>query len=658
QALRADEWQYIDPVETSERAKFASRDSTFWRTDLMRSVGVNEAQARTRIGRIGSRDYDLTRWSADARADWRITPDLTAVFSAGTSTSNGIELTGLGAGQAQDWRYSYYQARASWNRAFGQVYVNTSDAGDTYLLRNGAPITDKSKLFVAQLQHGLSFGDRQSFTYGADYLYTLPVTEGTINGIYEDDDEVRELGGYIQSETALNSMFDLVLAGRLDTHSALPDPIFSPRAALVFKPAQDQVFRATFNRAFSTPSSLTQFLDLGTAIPDVGGARLGYSLRVQGTGSEGFQFRQPNGGYQIRSPFTPAALGGPAALLPAEQARLFWPAAIQVVAAQSAARGQPLPAQMIAFLSTLNTTPVQLSYFYPASTKKQGGRLSALDVEGVDRIRESTSTTFELGYKGLLGGRILLAADAWYSKREGLVTPLTITTPFVGFEQASATALLIPALTNFFRAAGMPQAQAQALAQQQGAALGAGVSQVPAAVLSSADVNANGAQLLVTYFNVDDDVDLYGTDLSATALLGRDWSMEVATSLVNKDVFTTRLGNRITLNAPKRKGSVALNYRNEGVGFNAEGRLRYNAAYPVDSGVYKATACLGDTTSDVEPCIEDFTLMDLTLGYRLPGRTGTTIQLSVQNLLDENYRSFPGSPTIGRLALLRLRYEH
>jgi len=33
------------------------------------------------------------------------------------------------------------------------------------------------------------------------------------------------------------------------------------------------------------------------------------------------------------------------------------------------------------------------------------------------------------------------------------------------------------------------------------------------------------------------------------------------------------------------------------------------------------------------------------------------VQLSVQNLLDEEYRSYPGMPEIGRLAMLRLRYE-
>jgi outer membrane receptor for ferrienterochelin and colicins len=657
QILRADEWQYRDPVEQSEAAKFASSDSAFWRADLMRSVGVSATDAGTRISRIGNRDFNVSRWGADARADWQPRPDLTAIVSGGTTNSNGIELTGLGAGQTKNWRYSYLQARTSWKRAFAQAYVNMSDAGDTYLLRNGAPIVDKSKLFVAQLQHGVTLAQREILTYGADFLYTVPVTNGTINGIYEDRDETREVGAYLQSETALGPKFDLVLAGRVDSHSQLPKAIFSPRAALVFKPAPDQVFRLTFNRAFSTPSSLNQFLDLGTPLPDAGGARLGYSLRVQGTGSDGFQFRQPDGSYLIRSPFTPAALGGPAQLLPATQARLFWPAAVQVVAAQSAAAGTPLPAQLVAFLAGLNTAPVQLTYFYPASTKQQGGLLSSLAVEGVQPIRESTSNTFEAGYKGLLGTKILLAADVWYSKHQNLVTPLTITTPFVGFDRTTTEALLLPALTQFFQAAGLPLAQAQAQAQARAPLLAGGIAQVPAAALSSPDVNANGAQLLVTYFNVDDDLDLYGTDLSATALLGRDLSLQVGTSLVSQDVFTTRRGDRVTLNAPKRKATVSLDYRNEGAGLNAEGRVRYNAAYPVDSGVYKGTACLGDATSDVEPCVSSYTLLDLTLGYKLPGRSGTTIQLSVDNILNEAYRSFPGSPSIGRLALLRLKYQ-
>ncbi|HEX2185475.1 MAG TPA: TonB-dependent receptor, partial [Chloroflexota bacterium] len=451
QYLRAEEWEYTDPAEVAERNRFrcalqnpgapctpqevaAARLS---RTDLARAVGIDSAAAQARIERIGLRDNDVERWGVEGRADWRITPDLTAVFQAGATTSlNGIELTGLGASQVRDWRYSYVQARAAWNRLFAQVYLNRSDAGDTYLLRNGAPIVDRSRVAVGQIQHGLDlFGGRQRFTYGADYTWTVPVTEGTINGLYEDDDETTEFGAYLQSETAISPRLDLVLAGRVDEHSALPDPVFSPRAAVVFKPREGHALRVSYNRAFTTPSSLNQFLDLGSALP--GGdprtellRQLGYSLRIQGTGDEGFTFLQSGGGYLVRSPFTPGALGGPGTLLPANAATLF-PLAVGVLAQSAAASGAPLPPSLVAYLSGLHPTEAQVGLNFLNVANGDAGPLSSLALDELPPIRESISNTLEAGYKGILANTVLFAADVWWSRREDLVTPLTIQTPLV-----------------------------------------------------------------------------------------------------------------------------------------------------------------------------------------------------------------------------------
>src|SRR5690606_16301650 len=119
--------------------------------------------------------------------------------------------------------------RFDWNRLFAQIYLNQSDAGDTFLLRTGQPIVDESTLLVGQIRHGFQPAGWQTLTYGVDFFRTTPRTRGTINGMYEDDDETTEVGAYLQSESALHPKFDLVLAGRVDDHSALPDPIFSPR---------------------------------------------------------------------------------------------------------------------------------------------------------------------------------------------------------------------------------------------------------------------------------------------------------------------------------------------------------------------------------------------------------------------------------------------
>ncbi len=652
QYLRADEWGFTDATEVAEQARFAA-NRELWRADMMRAVGIDAAEADRRIDRIGARNNDIERWSVDARADWAISDDATAYFSVGRSNAaSQIELTGLGAGQVEDWSYTYYQTRFEQGRFFGQFYLNQSNAGSTFLLRNGAPIVDRSRLYVAQLRHGRELGTRNTLLYGLDFVYTDPETEGTINGIYEDEDQTREIGGYLQNRFNVTPELDLVMAGRVDFHTGLPDPVFSPRLGLVYNPAEGQTFRAAFNRAFSTPSSLNQFLDLGTAIPNAQLAQLGYSVRVQGTGTEGFRFRQ-GGAYQMRSPFTPAQAGGPAQLLPAE-AVAFWAAAAQVVG-QSAG----LPAPVVAYIQGLQPTPADIpSAYLDINRPQQPGqplpRLSELDLQDVDPIRESLQSTFEVGYRGVLSDRAALQADVWYSRRSQLVTPLTVRTPLITMSGPELGAYLVPRLVPVLMAGGMSAAEAEATAT----AIATGMAGVPVGVISSADIAANGAQLLSTYTNVDDDFNVWGVDLSGEVFLDDYISLRGSVGFVNDDHFETSRGEIVTLNAPKRKASFAVAYRNRDMGFSSEVRARYAEGFPASSGVYEGLECLGDRAPAITlPCVSSSRLLDLNLSYRLPGMSGATAQLAVTNLLDREFQSFPGTPDVGRMAILRLRYE-
>jgi len=647
QYFRAEEWDYVDPTEVAEAEKFQSNPD-FWRADMMRAVGISEAEASRRIARIGARDPQLERWSGEARADWAISDDATAFFSVGRSNAaSQVEMTGLGAAQVEDWSYTYYQARFERDRLFAQLYLNQSDAGETYLLRNGAPIVDRSKLWVGQLRHGRELGTRNSLVYGVDFVFTDPETEGTINGIYEDEDQTTEIGAYLQNRTSLTPELDLVFAGRIDNHSALPDPVFSPRAALVYNPVDGQTFRASYNRAFSTPSSLNQFLDLGTAIPNATLAQLGYSVRVQGTGTDGFRFRQSDGSYLMRSPFTPAGAGGPETLLPG-QAVAFWAAAAQVVGAQA-----QLPAQVVAYIQSLQPTPADIGSSFLNVATGQVGSLAQLDLPDVAPIRESLQSTFEVGYRGVLADRFSVQGDVWYSRRSQLVTPLTVRTPLILMNGEQLGAYLVPRLVPVLMGGGMSQEQAQATAVQ----IATGMASVPVGVISSADVNANGAQLLSTYTNVDDDFNLWGVDLGGTFLVDDNWTLRASAALVNADFFTTSREEIVTLNAPKRKASASVGYRSEALGLNTELRGRYAEGFPASSGVYEGTACLPNAPETALPCVESVTLLDLTVGYRLPNLPGTMLQLSVTNLTDNAFQSFPGTPQVGRMALLRLRYE-
>ncbi|CAN5869024.1 hypothetical protein BH23GEM7_BH23GEM7_27910 [soil metagenome] len=654
QYLQGDEWEATDQAELQARNNALANPELF-RANL-RAQGITDVEIDRRLERIGVRDFALQRWGFEARADWRVTPSLTTVFQGGRSmTMSGVELTGLGAAQIQDWSYDFFQMRATTGRLFGQVYVNTSNAGETFTLRDAEPVVDESVFLVAQLQHALSLGTRQNFTYGIDFLRTVPRTRRTIHGIHEDDDIINEVGAYIQSETSLSPQFDLVLAGRVDDHNWIEEPVFSPRAALVYKPTANQSIRATYNRAFSTPGSVNLFLDKGAGrAPGVLGA-LGYGLHAQGTYTSGFTFRQPDGSYLMRSPFNPAATGGPMRLIPVNAAP-FYPAAVFAATATVPAPLQPAVRQLLLSIAPQVQASVGTSVFNPLNPTAPPVPLAAANIADIPGIRESNTNTYEVGYKGILARRLLLAADAWYSQKDNFISPLTVSTPLIVMDPTQLAPLLgqlAPTLVGMFMQAGLPLEQAQAQAQT----LLTGVASVPVGVIASEQVASEGPALLVTYRNFGN-VDLYGLDLSATALVTDQFTLTVGASFVNEDHFQTE-GEVIALNAPKRKGTLALGYRNDGLGFTGEARVRYNAQFPVNSGVYVGLRCIDPSlVSDLgSECVQSYTLMDLNLGYRLPQVPGTSIQLMIQNLLDEPYQSFVGVPQIGRLALLRLKYE-
>jgi iron complex outermembrane receptor protein len=179
--------------------------------------------------------------------------------------------------------------------------------------------------------------------------------------------------------------------------------------------------------------------------------------------------------------------------------------------------------------------------------------------------------------------------------------------------------------------------------------------------VSSEDVAAQGADLLATYVNFGE-LDLWGADLSAQLLFGaeREWSVAVTASIVSDHNFCLVDADEcpdeqlVALNAPKQKGSASLSYRGVSNGLSGELRARHTGEFPVNSADFVGLQCIG---AGGEECVESFTLLDLTLGMQLRNVPGASVQLAITNLFDSDYRSFVGVPRVGRLALLRLRYQ-
>ena len=691
QYYAGNDWEYEDPVEV--KAREANPD-------------------------LAARDFGIERQSAELRLDYRSGEDLSAVVSAGYNRGDQIELTGLGAGQAIDWAYTYVQARFLYRSLFAQWYRNWSDAGDTFLLRDGDPIVDKSNLNVFQLQHAYALGGRQRFTYGIDALLTRPDTEGTINGRNEEEDSIDEYGAYLQSETALGEQLDLVLALRYDQHNRLDDGLLSPRAGLVFKPLRTQTLRLTYNRAFDTPSTSNLYLErLGQSDPFGIGRNfqpvLGFSpaidIRAQGTYREGFDggftFRHGNGRPMYRTPFQPLIAGqlGNLGLSPGDPGYsiqedgyiamddpvatgVMWGVARQAVLAGFVSQLQLLAPGLIeqqlvalgmeaddAKAAAQDQTEVVLAAVPGLVPEQLPGLANAMltlnlgtgsfdpaaGVFDVPRTRPTITQTVELGYKGIVGDRLVVAADVYRSDTENFVGPLKVETPNVFLDPGSLAAALGPAFTASL---GDPDnaevAQVLAALDQvsipgviEGNSNGSAVDELTTLFVSGAASIPFGtvspeqaydpSAVLMTYRNFGS-ITLYGLDLSAVYYLNEQWSISGNYSFVNDVLFENLDGIAdISLNAPKQKFKLSSSYRMPDLNLRVGAGVRYNGSFRQDSGVF---------IGDVDP----YTVVDLNAVYGLPFGENLSLVLNVDNVLNSRYRSWAGAPEIGRLAYLQL----
>ncbi|MFQ5746840.1 MAG: TonB-dependent receptor domain-containing protein [Gemmatimonadota bacterium] len=583
------------------------------------------------------RDTDLERWTLDGRADIRPSEDASIVFSGGvTKAVNSIDLTGLGAAQVVNWKYFYGQTRVRYKDFFAQAFFNKSDNDETYLLRSGRPLIDKSSLFVGQLQQALRTSDRQRFIFGADLLRTTPSTDGTINGQNESDDEITEVGGYVQSETSLSDQLEFVAAARVDNHDRLKDPVFSPRAALVYKPNEENSLRVTYNRAFSTPTTLNLFLDIsGGSVPLGGPFR--YDIRAQGTTEGGLTFQRTGGVPDHMSPFAPLLGRSPHELLPTSTGQL-WAEAVAAVSAGD-------PTGQAGALLGLVAPPTSTDISIVAATlnlETQGfdplaGGLSS--IEDIPVLDPTITQTVEVGYKGLIGDKVLLAANGYYTRINDFVSALRLSTPNVFLNGSQVGAYLTSQFLPLVGIAFPDAATATATAAQLAGSIGG----IPLGAITPTNAGGNESTLILTYRNLGD-INVYGGDLSLTVLLNDQWELNGSAAFVDKEEFDSGT-ETVPLNAPSAKGALSLSYRNDDVGFNAHARSRFIDGFPVNSGVFVGN-------------VDAYAVFDLSVGYGIPGFPGLTAQLDVQNLFDNGYHTFPGTPDLGRFSLLRLVYTH
>jgi outer membrane receptor for ferrienterochelin and colicins len=629
-----------------------------------------EPTSITRGGRQVSRDFDVNRYVAEARVDFRPVDGAEFITTYGrTHIGSAIELTGAnGASQVKNWTYQSIQQRMRWGRLFAQAFVNMSDAGNrdgtdtrgTFLLRNGQSIVDESRVAAGSIQHSLDLGERQRFVYGADYIWTNPRTGGTINGRNEDDDNVTEVGGYLHSVTKLTRKIDLVAALRADDNDRIKGTFYSPRAALVFKPAENQNFRITFDRAYSTPANFSFFLDL-IQVHNPGG--LPYDIRAVGVPPEdGFQYQRGCNaayvaGYCMRSPFPgPVA---PNAVVDANAAA-YYRAALAAIKPR-------LPASLNGIVQILDASPSPTGAQVSTVLRNLTAATSTVapsSLTDIEPLKASFVNNIELGYKGLVARKATVSVTGWYQRRINFVTPAQIVTPSAFMDPTTLGQYLYTTIYNGLRAQGMSDPQAQATAAAAAPPITSGLAQVPVGTVTFNNARlATNSDILFTYRNVDKTIALWGTDLGFDLPVTDRFSLAGTYSAVSKTTFDDvdgGAGQPLRLNAPQHKASLTGRFDDARSGVRLEVRGRYADAFLVNSGVYASGVTYpspGAVGTYTYPGVPASTLLDAGVTYQLPWVRGrASWSLNGTNLLNSYAPTFIGVPAIGRLVMTRLTF--
>lgn len=588
--MRAKDWEYTDPAETLPR------------------------------------DFDIRRWSGEIRMDYALTGDAMLILQTGRAEAGtALEMTGIGTAQANDWSNTYYQARFHRKRLFLQTFVNESHTDNTRLLRTRQLIIDKSRVIAAQARHGFKMGTRQDFAYGADLQLTEPRTEGTINGRNENDDEINEYGAFLQSETQLTPSLDFVVSVRGDRNSRLDDPVFSPRAAFIFRPDSGHSLRLTFNSAFATPTPNNLFLDV---VAQRLNPQLPYFVRTLGVPPGGFQFRRDcpggKGGLCMRSPFAAPPGAATVPFMPAD-VTLLWPAVKQLLVARgidTTGFGTPTSAQIPTRLRIV-TAP--------------GDTVTPSQILDVEPLKANLVRTYEVGYTATLAGRFRLMADAYYETRRNFTGPLVIETPNAFFDA--------PGLVGYLVSRGRTLPEAQAIATV--------IAPIPFGTVTPDHALTQNADLMLTYRNYGK-LKRWGADVGFEAPLTvppegaqrtTQWTPYLSYSWVNKNLFPrSEVGgvSDVTLNAPTNKATLGLRVGQAPTGLSVDVRGRWVDEFPMNSGVFVGT-------------VDSYAVVDATVAYRLSFAESTTISVDATNILNKTHRELVGAPEIGRFVMTQVQ---
>ena len=211
-------------------------------------------------------------------------------YAGGVAGTEGTVHSGVGPFDIQSGSTMAY-GKVSYTQGALKVstFVNALNAEAPNLLvpdaRTGGPLRldFTTQTFDIEASHAAVVGTRHALSYGGNFRRNnFDIT------LAPNSEDRNEIGVYGQDEIFVGQ-WRFVLGGRVDKFGNIDGPVFSPRLAVIFRPTDDQSVRLSFNRAFRSPSTINNYLDMALITPaDLRalGIATPFPLVVRGVGSE------------------------------------------------------------------------------------------------------------------------------------------------------------------------------------------------------------------------------------------------------------------------------------------------------------------------------------------------------------------------------------